>query len=143
MNTVTGAMSALITPFRNGRLDTETYEKLIQRQIRHGMDALVPVGTQANQHTLSHSEHKECIEIAVRSAKAQASKFSRVQEATSTLEAIDLAKFAEKMGADGILCVTPYYNKPIQEGLFQHYKAVVGPLESPHVYNVPGAQGLI
>lgn len=82
MNTVTGAMSALITPFRNGRLDTETYEKLIQRQIRHGMDALVPVGTTGESATLSHSEHKECIEIAVKVCQAQASKFSRVQEAT-------------------------------------------------------------
>lgn len=143
MNTVTGAMSALITPFRNGRLDTETYEKLIQRQIRHGMDALVPVGTTGESATLSHSEHKECIEIAVKVCQGTGIKVLAGAGSNSTLEAIDLAKFAEKMGADGILCVTPYYNKPSQEGLFQHYKAVAESVGIPlMLYNVPGRTGV-
>ena len=138
-----GAMSALITPFKHGKIDTQTYEKLISRQIAHGMDGLVPVGTTGESATLSHSEHKECIEIAVNIAKGSNAKVLAGAGSNSTHEAIDLAKFAEKMGAHGILCVTPYYNKPTQEGLYQHYKAVANSVEIPlMLYNVPGRTGV-
>ncbi|MGP1451105.1 MAG: 4-hydroxy-tetrahydrodipicolinate synthase [Wolinella sp.] len=143
MEVVTGAMSALVTPFKNGRIDVETYERLIRRQIANGMDALVPVGTTGESATLTHAEHKECIEVAVNVCKGTGIKVLAGAGSNSTLEAIDLAKFAEKMGAHGILCVTPYYNKPSQEGLFQHYKAVAESVGIPlMLYNVPGRTGV-
>lgn len=143
MEIVTGAMSALVTPFKNGRLDVETYERLIKRQIAQGMDALVPVGTTGESATLTHAEHRECIEIAVNVCKGTRVKVLAGAGSNSTLEAIDLAQFAQKMGAHGILCVTPYYNKPNQEGLFQHYKAVAESVEIPlMLYNVPGRTGV-
>lgn len=143
MEIVTGAMSALVTPFKNGQLDVETYERLIKRQIAQGMDALVPVGTTGESATLTHAEHRECIEIAVNVCKGTRVKVLAGAGSNSTLEAIDLAQFAQKMGAHGILCVTPYYNKPNQEGLFQHYKAVAESVEIPlMLYNVPGRTGV-
>lgn len=143
MKSVLGAMSALITPFKNGQVDFEAYERLIKRQIAHGMDAVVPVGTTGESATLSHDEHKACIEVAVSSCKGSGVKVLAGAGSNSTLEAIDLAKFAQKQGADGILCVTPYYNKPSQEGLFQHYKAVAESVEIPlMLYNVPGRTGV-
>lgn len=143
MEIVTGAMSALVTPFKNGRLDVETYERLIKRQIAQGMDALVPVGTTGESATLTHAEHRECIEIAVNVCKGTRVKVLAGAGSNSTLEAIDLAQFAQKMGAHGILCVTPYYNKPNQEGLFQHYKAVAESVDIPlMLYNVPGRTGV-
>lgn len=143
MEIVTGAMSALVTPFKNGQLDVETYERLIKRQIAQGMDALVPVGTTGESATLTHAEHRECIEIAVNVCKGTRVKVLAGAGSNSTLEAIDLAQFAQKMGAHGILCVTPYYNKPNQEGLFQHYKAVAESVDIPlMLYNVPGRTGV-
>lgn len=140
---VYGAMSALITPFKNQKIDFETYERLIRRQIAQGMDACVPVGTTGESATLSHSEHMECIEAAVQICKGSGVKVLAGAGSNSTSEAIELALFAQKCGADALLCVTPYYNKPTQEGLYQHYKAVAHAVEIPiMLYNVPSRTGV-
>lgn len=143
MEIVTGAMSALITPFKNGEIDKAGYERLIARQIEHGMDGVVPVGTTGESATLSHKEHKECIEIAVKMCKGTRVKVLAGAGSNCTEEATDLARFAESAGADAILCVAPYYNKPTQEGLYQHYKSVAQSVEIPlMLYNVPGRVGV-
>ncbi len=145
---IIGAMTALITPFKNGKLDLETYESLIQRQINYDIDAIVPVGTTGESATLSHKEHKECIEVALGVAKKNRQEGKNIKVlagagSNSTQEAMDLAKFAEISGADGILCVTPYYNKPTQEGLYQHYKSVAEAISIPlMLYNVPSRTGV-
>ncbi len=143
MKKVLGSMSALITPFKQGKVDVETYEKLIKRQIKYGMDAVVPMGTTGESATLSHQEHKECIEIAVQTCKGSGVRVLAGAGSNSTLEAIELAQFAEKMGADALLCVTPYYNKPTQDGLFEHYKALATSVNIPlMLYNVPSRTAL-
>lgn len=143
MDIITGAMTALITPFKDGKLDTACYEELIKRQIRQGMDVVVPVGTTGESATLSHNEHKECIEIAVATCKGTSVKVIAGAGSNATHEAVDIAKHAQNVGADGILSVTPYYNKPTQEGLYQHYKAIANAIEIPVVlYNVPGRTGV-
>ena len=134
-----GAMTALITPFKNGKIDTETFANLIKRQIENGIDYVVPVGTTGESATLSHNEHKECIEIAVEVCKNTNTKVLAGAGSNSTAEAIDLAKFAENCGADAILSVSPYYNKPTQKGIFEHYKAIANAIDIEIVlYNVPG-----
>lgn len=136
-------MTALITPFKNGKVDFKTYEKLIKRQINNGIDVVVPVGTTGESATLTHDEHRECIEVAAATCKGTAVKVLAGAGSNATAEAVDLAKFAQKAGADGILCVTPYYNKPTQEGLFQHYKAIAASVDLPvMLYNVPGRTGV-
>ncbi|WP_394978053.1 4-hydroxy-tetrahydrodipicolinate synthase [uncultured Helicobacter sp.] len=136
-------MSALITPFYQGKIDFNTYEKLLLRQIRYGMDACVPVGTTGESATLNHKEHMECIEVAVNVCKGSNTKVLAGAGSNSTQEAIELAQFAQKCGADAILCVSPYYNKPSQEGLYQHYKAVADSVQIPlMLYNVPGRTGV-
>lgn len=143
MNIITGAMTALITPFKDGKLDTSCYEKLIKRQIEQGMNAVVPVGTTGESATLSHAEHKECIEIAVATCKGTEVKVIAGAGSNATHEACDIAKHAQAVGADGLLSVTPYYNKPTQEGLYQHYKAIAESVEIPFMlYNVPGRTGV-
>jgi len=133
-----GAMTALITPFKNGKIDTETFANLIKRQIENGIDYVVPVGTTGESATLSHNEHKECIEIAVEVCKNTNTKVLAGAGSNSTAEAIDLAKFAENCGADAILSVSPYYNKPTQKGIFEHYKAIANAIDIEVVlYNVP------
>lgn len=140
---VKGAMSALVTPFKNGKVDYAGYEKLIQRQARLGMDACVPVGTTGESATLTHQEHMECIEIAVNACRGTQMKVLAGAGSNSTDEAISLAQFAEKVGADGILCVAPYYNKPTQKGLYEHYKAIAHSIEIPlMLYNVPSRTGV-
>ena len=134
-----GAMTALITPFKNGKVDEETYAKLIKRQIDNGIDWVVPVGTTGESATLTHNEHKRCIEIAVEICKGTNTKVLAGAGSNSTHEAIDIAKFAEEKGADAILSVAPYYNKPTQKGLYEHFKAIANSIEIPVVlYNVPG-----
>ncbi len=134
-----GAMTALITPFKNGKIDEETYAKLIQRQIDNDIDYVVPVGTTGESATLTHDEHKKCIEIAVEVCKGTKTKVLAGAGSNSTHEAIDLAKFAEQKGADAILSVAPYYNKPTQRGIYEHYKALANAIDIPLVlYNVPG-----
>jgi 4-hydroxy-tetrahydrodipicolinate synthase len=143
MNIITGTMTALITPFKNGKVDTNCYEYLIKRQIAQGIDAVVPVGTTGESATLSHSEHKECIEIAVAVCKGTNVKVIAGAGSNATHEACDIAKHAQNVGADGILSVAPYYNKPMQSGLYEHYKAIAQSVEIPvMLYNVPGRTGV-
>jgi len=138
-NQLIGAMTALITPFKNGKLDEENYSKQIKRQIDNGIDIVVPVGTTGESATLSHEEHRRCIEIAVDVSKGTHAKVLAGAGSNATHEAVGIAKFAQDHGADGILSVTPYYNKPMQEGLYQHYKALANAVEIPVLlYNVPG-----
>jgi len=143
MENITGAMTALITPFKNGKVDLEKYESLIRRQIEQGMDAVVPVGTTGESATLSHKEHKECIDVAVQTCKGTNVKVIAGAGSNATHEACDIAKHAQDVGAHGLLSVTPYYNKPTQEGLYQHYKAIANSVEIPFMlYNVPGRTGV-
>ncbi len=136
---IIGAMTALVTPFKNGKLNEENYAKLIKRQIDNKIDAVVPVGTTGESATLSHEEHRRCIEIAVDVCKDTGVKVLAGAGSNATHEAVGIAKFAQEHGADGILSVTPYYNKPMQEGLYQHYKALASAVEIPVLlYNVPG-----
>lgn len=139
MQNLTGAMTALVTPFKNGKVDGEAYERLIKRQIAQGIDCVVPVGTTGESATLDMNEHKECIEIAVAACKGTNAKVIAGAGGNATAEAIELATHAQAVGADAILSVTPYYNKPTQEGLYQHYKAIAEKIEIPvMLYNVPG-----
>ena len=140
---ITGAMTALITPFKDGKLDEIGYEKLIKRQIANGIDAVVPVGTTGESATLTHDEHRICIEIAVNTCKNTGVKVLAGAGSNATHEAVGLAKFAQDHGADGILSVAPYYNKPTQEGLYRHYTAIASSVEIPVLlYNVPGRVGV-
>ncbi len=140
---ITGATTALITPFKNGKLDEATYAKLIKRQIDNGIDAVCPVGTTGESATLSHDEHKRCIEIAVEVCKGSNTKVLAGAGSNATHEAIDIAKHAANCGADALFSVSPYYNKPSQEGLYQHYKAIASSVELPFMlYNVPGRTGV-
>lgn len=142
MNDIIGAMTALITPFKNGKVDGEKYESLIKRQIAQGIDAVVPVGTTGESATLSHAEHKECIDIAVQTCKGTNVKVIAGAGSNATESAIEFAQHAQNVGADGLLSVAPYYNKPTQEGLYQHYKAIANSVEIPlMIYNVPGRTG--
>jgi 4-hydroxy-tetrahydrodipicolinate synthase len=143
MEIITGAMTALITPFKDGKVDEQCYADLIQRQVNHNIDAVVPVGTTGESATLSHEEHKQCIQIAVEVCKNSSTKVLAGAGSNSTIEAVALANFAQLIGADGILSVTPYYNKPTQEGLYQHYKAIASAVDIPvMLYNVPGRTGV-
>lgn len=136
---IQGAMTALVTPFKDGKLDTQGYEKLIRHQIENSIDAVVPVGTTGESATLTHNEHKECIEIAVSTCKGTSTKVIAGAGSNATHESVDLARFAQESGADGILCVSPYYNKPTQQGLYEHYKSIANAVDVDVVmYNVPG-----
>ncbi|ASM37034.1 MAG: 4-hydroxy-tetrahydrodipicolinate synthase [Campylobacter sputorum] len=137
-----GAMTAIITPFKNGKIDEETYAKLIKRQIENGIDCVVPAGTTGESATLTHDEHRACIEIAVEICKGTNTKVLAGAGSNATHEAISLAKFAQEQGADGILSVAPYYNKPTQEGLYRHYSEISKNVDIPVLlYNVPGRTG--
>lgn len=140
MNIVTGSTTALITPFKNGKLDEQTYADLIIRQIKNGMDAVCPVGTTGESATLTYDEDKRCMEIAVEVCRGTRTKVLAGAGSNSTAEAIEAAKTAQKCGVDAIFSVAPYYNKPSQEGLYQHYKAIAESVsELPFMlYNVPG-----
>jgi len=142
-NTITGATTALITPFKNGALDEATFAKLIQRQIDNGIDAVCPVGTTGESATLSYEEDRRCIEIAVEVCKGTKTKVLAGAGSNATHEAVEMAKHAQKAGADAIFSVSPYYNKPSQEGLYQHYKTIASAVELPFMlYNVPGRTGV-
>lgn len=144
MNIVTGSTTALITPFKNGQLDEQTYANLIQRQIDNGINAVCPVGTTGESATLTHAEHKRCIEIAVEVTKNTNTKVLAGAGSNATAESIEIAKHAQKCGVDAIFSVSPYYNKPSQEGLYQHYKAIAEAVSELPVmlYNVPGRTGV-
>lgn len=140
MNIVTGSTTALITPFKNGKLDEQTYANLIKRQIKNGIDAVCPVGTTGESATLTYDEDRICIEIAVEVCRGTNTKVLAGAGSNSTAEAIEAAKTAQKCGVDAIFSVAPYYVKPSQEGLYQHYKAIAEAVpELPFLlYNVPG-----
>lgn len=142
-NYISGTTTALVTPFKNGKLDEAGFAKLIRRQVDNGIDAVCPVGTTGESATLSYDEDKRCIEIAVEVCKGTDTKVLAGAGSNATHEAIKVAKNAEAAGADAIFSVSPYYNKPSQEGLYQHYKAVAGAVEVPFMlYNVPGRTGV-
>ena len=133
-----GSNVALVTPFKNNKLDEETYIKLIHFHIENGTNGLVPAGTTGESPTLSHQEHEKVIELCVKESKGRLPVFAGTGS-NSTEEAISLTKHAEKIGANGALIVTPYYNKPTQEGLYQHYKAINDSCGIPIIiYNIPG-----
>ena len=132
-----GSITALVTPIRNDRLDEEAFRAFIDWQIAEGTHGLVPVGTTGESPTLSHDEHKRVVEICVEVVDGRVPVIAGAGS-NNTKEAIDLAQFAEKAGADALLVVTPYYNKPGQEGLFQHYKAINDAVGIPiFIYNIP------
>ncbi len=133
-----GSNVALVTPFKNDKLDDETYINLIHFHIKNGTNGLVPAGTTGESPTLSHGEHERVIELCVKESKGKLPVFAGTGS-NSTEEAISLTKHAEKIGANGALIVTPYYNKPTQEGLYQHYKAINDKCGLPIIiYNIPG-----
>ena len=137
----TGAMVALVTPFQNGEVDYQTLDELIEFQLENGIDAIVPTGTTGESPTLSHEENKQVIERVVKVAAGQVPVIAGAGS-NSTAEAIELAEFSKKAGADATLQVGPYYNKPTQEGFYQHFKAIAEEVDLPVVlYNIPGRCG--
>tara|TARA_B100000925_G_scaffold126983_1_gene94855 strand:- start:1958 stop:2839 length:882 start_codon:yes stop_codon:yes gene_type:complete len=132
-----GSNVALVTPFKDGKLDETSYIKLIHYHIENGTNGLVPAGTTGESPTLSHDEHQRVIELCINESKKKLPVIAGTGS-NSTDEAISLTRHAEKMGADAALVVTPYYNKPTQEGLYQHYKAINDKCGIPIIiYNIP------
>ena len=137
----TGAMVAIVTPFHDGKVDFETLDELVDFQLENGIDAIVPVGTTGECPTLTHEEHKQVIERVVKRV-AGATRVIAGAGSNSTAEAIELTTYAKKVGADATLQVCPYYNKPTQEGFYQHFKAIADEVDLPIVlYNIPGRCG--
>ena len=133
----TGSMPALVTPFKSGKVDEQALRALVEWQIENGSTGLVPVGTTGESPTLSHDEHKRVVEIVIDQNKRRVPVIAGAGS-NNTIEAIDLAVHAEKAGADAVLVVTPYYNKPTQEGMYQHFKAVNDAVGLPIIiYNIP------
>jgi 4-hydroxy-tetrahydrodipicolinate synthase len=133
-----GSFTALITPFQNGALDEDAFCKLVEFQIRSGAHGLVPVGTTGESPTLTHDEHNRVVELCVKRAAGRVPVIAGAGS-NSTAEAIALARHAKSAGAAGALVVTPYYNKPTQEGLYLHYKAINDAVDLPIIiYNIPG-----
>ncbi|QEN90498.1 4-hydroxy-tetrahydrodipicolinate synthase [Labrys sp. KNU-23] len=132
-----GSLTALVTPFRDGAIDEKGFRDLIDWQIAEGTSGLVPVGTTGESPTLSHAEHHRAVEICISQSNGRVPVIAGAGS-NNTVEAIDLAVHAEKAGADAVLVVTPYYNKPTQEGLYQHFKAVNDAIGIPiFIYNIP------
>ena len=132
-----GSLVALITPFRNGKLDEKAFQSFVEWQIEQGTEGVVPCGTTGESPTLSHDEHKRVVELCVEVAKGRVPVVAGAGS-NSTEEAIDFTRHAKQAGADAALIVTPYYNKPTQEGLYQHYKAINDAVELPIIiYNIP------
>ncbi len=133
-----GSIVAIVTPFKNGEIDEDAYRELIEFQIENGTSAIVPCGTTGESATLSMAEHNRVIDIAVEAVKKRVPVIAGTG-GNSTREAIELTAHAKRAGADGTLQVTPYYNKPTQEGLYLHFKAIAKAVALPQVlYNVPG-----
>ncbi|MCP9440549.1 MAG: 4-hydroxy-tetrahydrodipicolinate synthase [Nitrospira sp.] len=138
----TGSLIAIVTPFRNGRVDERSLAELIEWQIAEGTDGIVPCGTTGESATLSHEEHNRVIQLTVEVVNRRVPVIAGTGS-NSTEEAIALTKHAKQAGADGALLITPYYNKPTQEGLYRHYKAVAEAVDLPLVlYNIPGRTGV-
>ncbi|MGN6463210.1 MAG: 4-hydroxy-tetrahydrodipicolinate synthase, partial [Pseudolabrys sp.] len=133
-----GSFTALVTPFKNGAIDERAFRELVEWQIAEGTNGLVPVGTTGESPTLSHDEHKKVVEWCVDQAKRRVPVIAGAGS-NSTEEAIELSRHAEQAGADGVLIVTPYYNKPTQEGMYRHFKAINDAINIPIIiYNIPG-----
>ena len=133
-----GSFTALVTPFKDDALDQKAFRDLVEWQIGEGTNGLVPVGTTGESPTLSHDEHNQVIEWCIDQARGRVPVIAGAGS-NSTREAIELSQHAEKAGADAVLIVTPYYNKPTQEGLYQHYKAINDAIGIPIIiYNIPG-----
>src|SRR6266704_486173 len=138
----TGTYTAIVTPFKNGQLDQSAFERLIKIQIGGGVEGFVPVGTTGESPTVNYEEHVEIIALSVKFAAGKI-KVLAGTGGNSTTEAVYLTQHAEKVGADGSLQVAPYYNKPTQEGLFQHFREVVRCTRMPIVlYSIPGRCGI-
>jgi 4-hydroxy-tetrahydrodipicolinate synthase len=132
-----GSIVALITPFKDNVLNEDVYSKLIHYHLKNGTNGIVPGGTTGESPTISHEEHKKIIKIAVKECKGKIPVIAGTGS-NSTSEAVELSKFAEKAGSDALLVVTPYYNKPSQEGLYQHYKKINDNVGIPIIiYNIP------
>ena len=133
-----GSFTALITPFKNNKVDEEALRRLVEWQIHEGTHGLVPVGTTGESPTLDFDEHKRVVELTIEVTRGRIPVIAGTGS-NSTAEAIELSQHAEKAGADGLLIVTPYYNKPTQEGLYQHFKAINDAVGIPIIiYNIPG-----
>jgi len=133
-----GSFTALITPFKNGSIDEDALRRLVDWQISEGTHGLVPVGTTGESPTLSHDEHKRVVELTIEAAKKRVPVIAGAGS-NATSEAVDFTQHAASVGADAVLVVTPYYNKPTQEGLYQHFKAVNDAVDIPIIiYNIPG-----
>jgi 4-hydroxy-tetrahydrodipicolinate synthase len=138
----TGSLVAIVTPFRNGKVDERALAELIEWQIAKGTNGIVPCGTTGESATLSHDEHNRVIELAVEVVNRRVPVIAGTGS-NSTTEAIALTRHAKQAGVDGALLITPYYNKPTQEGLYRHYKAVADAVDLPLVlYNIPGRTGV-
>jgi len=137
-----GAITAIVTPFKNGAFDEEAYRQLIEFQIQGGIHGIVPCGTTGESATLSHDEHKRVVEVCIDQVKKRVPVVAGTGS-NSTAEALEFTKHAEAAGADYALMITPYYNKPTQEGLYQHYKTICQQTKIPIVvYNVPSRTGV-
>jgi 4-hydroxy-tetrahydrodipicolinate synthase len=133
-----GSITALITPFSDGKVDADAFQKLVEWQIDQGTHGLVPCGTTGESPTLTHDEHKHVVELCIEAAAGRVPVIAGTGS-NATAEAVDLTKHAKRAGADGALVVTPYYNKPTQEGLYLHFKAINDAADIPIViYNIPG-----
>jgi 4-hydroxy-tetrahydrodipicolinate synthase len=133
-----GSITALITPFQNGAVDATAFQRLVEWQIDQGTHGLVPCGTTGESPTLSHDEHKRVIALCIEAARGRVPVIAGTGS-NSTAEAVVLTRYAKEAGADGVLVVTPYYNKPTQEGLYLHFKAVNDCADIPIlIYNIPG-----
>jgi 4-hydroxy-tetrahydrodipicolinate synthase len=136
--TFQGSFVALVTPFRDGRVDEAKLKELVEFHIAHGTDGLIPCGTTGESPTLNHDEHRRVVELVIESARKRITVIAGTGS-NSTAEAIDLTKHAERAGANGALVVNPYYNKPTQEGLYRHYRAVADAVAIPIItYNIQG-----
>jgi 4-hydroxy-tetrahydrodipicolinate synthase len=137
----TGVITALVTPLRNGAVDEDALRRLVAEQIAAGIDGLVPVGTTGESPTLDHEEHLKVVKIVIDETKKRVPIIAGTG-GNSTREAIELSRAAKNLGADGMLQVTPYYNKPTQDGLYRHFKAIIDEAPLPTIlYNVPGRTG--
>ncbi|MDZ4339156.1 MAG: 4-hydroxy-tetrahydrodipicolinate synthase [candidate division NC10 bacterium] len=137
-----GSMVAMVTPFRDGKVDEAKIRELVEFHVKHGTDAIVPCGTTGESPTLSHAEHKRVVEVTIQAAAGRLPVIAGTGS-NATAEAIDLTQHAKKAGADGVLMVCPYYNKPTQPGLIAHYQAVAAAVDIPIImYNIPGRTGV-
>jgi 4-hydroxy-tetrahydrodipicolinate synthase len=133
-----GSITALITPFKDGKIDAKAFQRLVEWQIDQGTHGLVPVGTTGESPTLTHDEHKRVVELCIEAAAGRVPVIAGAGS-NCTAEAVELTRHAKQVGADGVLVVTPYYNKPTQEGLYLHFKAVNDCADIPVlIYNIPG-----